>query len=274
MDAATCLSSISHIKFHNPSSSLLTENVRGSTSFANCNMLSFQSTGTGTRACVIGTGNSPDGRIVDRDRLIALFKRIQDSISTGKSGIRNGSRSLPPTDDISVETLVSRFPYKSSSRQVKLEQSKPSTGKGREPMKEKSLHEPQHSSSNKLTRSPSNFTKKSPIPSPTPLRSRGYNVANEVDKLLPDLQHSPNHKLTRLPSNFVKKSPIPSPTTLRGNEHNMADEVGLSSEAHSDAKKLEEMKLGELKGIAKERGIKGYSKLKKSELLELLRFQI
>ncbi|XP_023542167.1 uncharacterized protein LOC111802132, partial [Cucurbita pepo subsp. pepo] len=60
-------------------------------------------------------------------------------------------------------------------------------------------------------------------------------------------------KLVRPPSNFVKRSPIPSPAG--GNGSHLT---------------VENMKLRELKAVAKSRGIKGYSKLKKNELLELL----
>ncbi|XP_074269830.1 uncharacterized protein LOC141592856 isoform X2 [Silene latifolia] len=226
-------------------------------------MPSFQSTDRGIRAGVVRTSNSPDSRIVNRDRLIALFKRIQESISEEKSGIRRTSRrSKQPSDDFSVEATISELPHQSSSKQVNLQQSIPTTRKGRKP-KEKSLPKPQQLSKNKLTRLPSNFAKKSPIPSPTPLRSNAHNVLDEA-------QLSSN-KLTRPPSNFVKKSPIPSPTPLR---NNVADDTELSSEDRADPEKLDEMKLSELKGVAKVRGIKGYSKLKKSELLELLRFQI
>ncbi|KAL4562231.1 hypothetical protein LXL04_034429 [Taraxacum kok-saghyz] len=64
-------------------------------------------------------------------------------------------------------------------------------------------------------------------------------------------------KMSRPPSNFVKRSPIPF-------VENLEDEV-KSEEG------LETMKLVALKELAKSRGIKGYSKLKKAELIQLLR---
>lgn len=67
---------------------------------------------------------------------------------------------------------------------------------------------------------------------------------------------STDAKISRPPSNFVKRSPIPFVERVE-------DEV--KSEG------LETMKLGALKELAKSRGIKGYSKLKKSELIKLLR---
>lgn len=44
----------------------------------------------------------------------------------------------------------------------------------------------------------------------------------------------------------------------------------LEETREHELKKLEDMKLTELKEIAKSKGIKGYSKLKKGELVELL----
>jgi len=80
-------------------------------------------------------------------------------------------------------------------------------------------------------------------------------------------------KLTRPPSNFTKKSPIPSPSTSRENttELNSEASAGKASNHKLELPRVEKMKLTELKELAKSRGIKGYSKLKKGELLELLR---
>uniref|UniRef100_A0A3Q7F3B7 Rho termination factor-like N-terminal domain-containing protein n=2 Tax=Solanum lycopersicum TaxID=4081 RepID=A0A3Q7F3B7_SOLLC len=47
-------------------------------------------------------------------------------------------------------------------------------------------------------------------------------------------------------------------------------ETSLENHVESEAVKIEEMKLPQLKELAKSRGLKGYSKLKKSELVELL----
>ncbi|BFG27955.1 hypothetical protein CerSpe_142290 [Prunus speciosa] len=73
-------------------------------------------------------------------------------------------------------------------------------------------------------------------------------------------------KLTRPPSKFVKRSPIPSQSIRR------VQVLELNNGASpSAAGRIEEMKLPELKELAKTRGIKGYSKLRKSELVQLLK---
>ncbi|OAY74115.1 hypothetical protein ACMD2_18355, partial [Ananas comosus] len=80
-------------------------------------------------------------------------------------------------------------------------------------------------------------------------------------------------KLSRPASNFVKRSPIPPPPATRKTNKNAADEhspTEIRKEA-SEILKLEELKLVELKELAKEKGVKGYSRLKKGELIELLK---
>ncbi|OAY26366.1 SAP-like protein BP-73 [Manihot esculenta] len=95
-------------------------------------------------------------------------------------------------------------------------------------------------------------------------RKRGV---KKDDKIQDDTQLPvANFNLTRPPSNFVKRSPIPSPSIPRGNAIETTDNNKMLM-----LPKIEEMKLSELKELAKSRGLKGYSKLKKGELLELLR---
>ncbi|WCJ27231.1 Rho termination factor [Euphorbia peplus] len=80
------------------------------------------------------------------------------------------------------------------------------------------------------------------------------------DKIQVKTQHSAaSFSTTRPTSNFVKKSPIPRPSIIRGKPK--GEEKDLP---------LEQMKLTQLKEMAKSRAIKGYSKLKKGQLLELL----
>lgn len=78
-------------------------------------------------------------------------------------------------------------------------------------------------------------------------------------------------KLTRPPSNFVKRSPIPTSPNSRPNTEDKKPSPAAGSENSLELEKVEEMKLPALKELAKSRGLKGYSKLKKSELIELLR---
>lgn len=78
-------------------------------------------------------------------------------------------------------------------------------------------------------------------------------------------------KLTRPPSNFVKRSPIPSLTIPRGKCLELSSEsLSTTDGTETDLQRVEEMKLPQLKKLAKSRGFRGYSKLKKSELVRLL----
>ncbi|KAG6756141.1 uncharacterized protein [Populus alba] len=106
----------------------------------------------------------------------------------------------------------------------------------------------------------------------------GNKVLTQKQSASKDQKTQPEHaledvKLTRPPSNFTKKSPIPSPSTSRENTTELNSEAseGKASNHKLELPRVEKMKLTELKELAKSRGIKGYSKLKKGELLELLR---
>ena len=79
---------------------------------------------------------------------------------------------------------------------------------------------------------------------------------------------------TRPASNFVKRSPIASSLPLRINETEVSNREESSSAADKEFSKIDKKKLSELKGLAKERGLRGYSKLKKSELVQLLKSQV
>lgn len=118
----------------------------------------------------------------------------------------------------------------------------------------------------------------------------GKTVAKKGDKFVPAQkgavkeEASAEYVSTRPPSSFTRRSPIPTLSSPRedvepGNEampETARDEAELKNETSTsttddeEALKLEEMKLPQLKEVAKTKGIKGYSKLKKSELIELL----
>lgn len=74
-------------------------------------------------------------------------------------------------------------------------------------------------------------------------------------------------------SSYARKSPYrPSTTGPRGKLQITKSDKGFEETEKAEKPPLiETMKLAELKEVAKKRGIKGYSKLKKSEILELLR---
>ncbi|MCE3049280.1 hypothetical protein HAX54_044515 [Datura stramonium] len=87
----------------------------------------------------------------------------------------------------------------------------------------------------------------------------------------PETDYSPTSdpKSTRPRSSFVKRSPIQSPFNFK-EKVEIKTETSLDNHVEREAIKIEEMKLPQLKELAKSRGLKGYSKLKKSELVELL----
>ncbi|KAI3740143.1 hypothetical protein L2E82_30564 [Cichorium intybus] len=145
---------------------------------------------------------SSQGKTYNKEEILALFRRIQSSISAesnaSKGRTKNGS---------SAESVLQVL--RQSTNQVK--------GK----------------TSNR----------------------EGSTVSSEWKKEeIVDFK-STDAKMSRPPSNFVKRSPIPTEK--------------VQEEVKSEG--LETMKLAALKELAKSRGIKGYSKLKKGELIELLR---
>ncbi|GER24647.1 Rho termination factor [Striga asiatica] len=85
-------------------------------------------------------------------------------------------------------------------------------------------------------------------------------MVNKGDKLVSLQKDSPQKekqttelKSIRPPLQFTQRSPIPT-----------------DNEDCNEVEKFEKMKLAELKEVAKSNGIKGYSKLKKIDLVELL----
>ncbi|KAL6991249.1 hypothetical protein U1Q18_009367 [Sarracenia purpurea var. burkii] len=162
----------------------------------------------------------------NQEEIIALFRRVQSSISKGESVVSPKNRSSNSSrDKPSAESVLEVF--RQSRKQLK--GAKTSKNEGNK----------------------SNSTRRR--------------------VLLQKVQEDPSMvdpKLNRPPSNFVKRSPIPFPSSPR----KMLPEQKIEScSAIAEQQKLEEMKLFELKELAKTRGLRGYSRLKKSELVELLR---
>ncbi|KAK3035040.1 hypothetical protein RJ639_034830 [Escallonia herrerae] len=97
-------------------------------------------------------------------------------------------------------------------------------------------------------------------------RRRGLSKGEDIKEYSPVV----DQKLSRPPSVFVKRSPIPSAPSQRAVELK-SEASPVTANKELGAEELEEMKLPALKELAKSRGMKGYSKLKKGELVELLR---
>ncbi|CAN7109179.1 unnamed protein product, partial [Brassica rapa subsp. narinosa] len=81
----------------------------------------------------------------------------------------------------------------------------------------------------------------------------------------------PKRQVARPPTSFAKRSPTrPSASGPRG-KLPITKSTMEETEKQDKPPLIETMKLAELKEVAKNKGLKGYSKLKKSEILELLR---
>lgn len=165
----------------------------------------------------------------NQEEIISLFRRIQSSISKGESISSKKRHSKSSEEKPSAESVLEVL--RQSRKQVKA----------------KTLNE----RGEKV------------------LAIRRGQLKNE-DKT--DYPSVPDLKFTRPPSNFVKRSPIPSATSSRVKSEGKGEESSVTGgEKALELEQVEEMKLSALKELAKSRGLKGYSKLKKSELIELLR---
>lgn len=99
------------------------------------------------------------------------------------------------------------------------------------------------------------------------LSRKGTSEEKEMHNTLPVAEF----KLVRPPSTFVKRSPISSLPGGNGSHLTVEASQAIGESRELKIQSIENMKLTDLKALAKSRGIKGYSKLKKSELLELLK---
>lgn len=84
-----------------------------------------------------------------------------------------------------------------------------------------------------------------------------------------DYSPTPDPRSTRPQSSFVKRSPIQSPFNSK-KRFELKTETSSGNHGEREALQIEDMKLPQLKELAKSRGLRGYSRLKKSELVELL----
>ncbi|GJW12007.1 SAP-like protein BP-73 [Tanacetum coccineum] len=174
---------------------------------------------SGNRRSINGDDNekphlSENGKTYNKEEILALFRRIQSSISAAEFAASKGR-----TNNASAESVLEVLHQSRKQVKGKTSYGEESTG----------LSERENNKQEKVERIDS--------------------VSNEGN-------------LSRPPSNFMKKSPIPSVHVER-----VKDDVMSAT----DGEELEAMKLAELKELAKSRGVKGYSKLKKAELIELLK---
>lgn len=170
-----------------------------------------------------------DSNSANQDEIISLFRRIQSSISKEESRTRK-QNSKSSEEKPSAESVLDVL------------------SQSRKQMKENTLNE----RGEKV------------------LSIRRGQWKNDEKTEFPSV---PDLKSTRPPSNFVKRSPIPTApsSSSRPNTEDNKASPDAGSEKALELEKVEKMKLPALKELAKSRGLKGYSKLKKSELLELLR---
>ncbi|XP_008783514.2 SAP-like protein BP-73 isoform X4 [Phoenix dactylifera] len=100
-----------------------------------------------------------------------------------------------------------------------------------------------------------------------------YDTLSSGDETTEDAVTSGKFKMSRPVSNFAKRSPIPPPSLELESIQKVSEErlPVVAAGEKVELQKLDEMKLPELKELARKRGVKGYSKLKKGELLELLK---
>lgn len=104
-------------------------------------------------------------------------------------------------------------------------------------------------------RPPSSFQRRSPVPR-VKFQPVVYSVDEEMEKMTP--------KQAVLPEEEEE------PISLDDREEEEEEEEEGEVEVEEKSEELSSLKLSELRALAKSKGLKGYSKLKKSEIVELL----
>ncbi|GER24515.1 Rho termination factor [Striga asiatica] len=198
----------------------------------------------------------------NKEQILTLFEHIQSSIAKGetqKTRKKKSKRTAYSNDNnmMSAESILEVL-FQSRTQQ----KGKTTVNKGEDKLVGLQKDSPQEEKENtelKSIRPPSQFTRRSPIPRPSSPRfevgvinGRILSTDNEDSKKVEkfeEMKSSPKYEVGSVNGRFVSTD---------------------NEEDSKEVEKFKEMKLAELKEVAKCKGIKGYSKLKKSELLELL----
>ncbi|KAL5989708.1 hypothetical protein ACLOJK_010602 [Asimina triloba] len=181
----------------------------------------------------LSDGNSSESS--KQEQFIEVFRRIKASIAA-KESASSKKRSSNPKVKESVESVFGVLSQNLSKEQL------------REAWKERKAKEVSTKEDFKLSRPPSNFVKRSPIRSTQALKQT-------VDESSTDgfpIQSTPALKESVVETS---RDRFPAGTAIED----------------SELERVDTLKLTELKELAKSRGVKGYSKLKKGELMELLK---
>lgn len=255
-------------------------------------------------------GSSPDlnksSNSSVEDDIVALFRRIQSESTVSKEIPGNdkknsiiSSKSMKSAD--SVLRVLRQYPDKPKEEIEEETNQKMSSMVGyekmatkldssrKQPKKSKEIEEEPNQNISSIRGYEKMATKKD--------SSRRQSKRSESQRITKNMEESKNFLLSRPASKFVHRSPIPLsaikkevrpvPGIHQSDEQNggtsrdsegtfatvlngslLRDSAGLSENQPDD---LSQLNLLELKKTAKSYGLKGYSKLKKAELLEMLR---
>ncbi|KAJ0964881.1 hypothetical protein J5N97_026019 [Dioscorea zingiberensis] len=191
-----------------------------------------------------------------QEEIIALFRRIQSSISKEGSSVTKKRTPSKPKDDQSAELILGALRRYPARKQAK----------DKIPVQEDTTASIQNEDKLKAV-SPQDGNYK--LETNADLPRYGDKPELEVKE---SISATEVLQVSRPSSNFVKKSPIPQPSSKDNIEGASEEQLNpVAAKQVLELQKIEEMKLPELKEVAKTKGIKGYSKLKKGELLKLLK---